>query len=286
MALLPIEKKIRAKARGFDIHALIQLLKYIGYTNDEILFKSHLTSISTGTLIENLEFRKKPVKLAIITINLGLLSNQSPLPSYFIKTIDLGYIDEKAFIDFIGFFDHNIIRNYLVSIYPECDTKYFQNWEDTKKNYLRLLALNSVNIIHWLFEKNFPELGLVVERSNHKRRVKIDGVQLGKTALGDDVAFGGWCLLPVIGFDVTLYCDEELTEDQKTPWANVVYKRLQSLFQILKEVKIYLKVCLVIRSQKGWAQLKRGSYLGVDRIHGGEEQARVVLIFQGQVPNN
>jgi hypothetical protein len=44
-----------------------------------------------------------------------------------------------------------------------------------------------------------------------------------------------------------------------------------------------LEIILVIRTQKTWAKLKSDSYLGYDKIRGGEESYRRIRIFTGRL---
>jgi hypothetical protein len=87
----------------------------------------------------------------------------------------------------------------------------------------------------------------------------------------------------VPGFLVTLFADEEHTEFGR-PWAEEVMRRLERfVFPALAEAAVELKVVLVIRSEKVWAQLRPGSYLGFDRVKGGQRKNREVQVFKGEV---
>ncbi len=278
-----IQKKIQEKIHEFDLYALLQLLNYLGFRRSEILFKSNLTTVSTSNIVENIEFLSEPIKQVVIFLNFGLLSNQSPLPSYFFKTIENDtIIDEKALTDFLEFFNHIIVDNYLNNICPESITSLYSNWETVKRAYLRLAGVNSVALLHLMFSLVFPELGINVVKRKHKRSLKSDGMRLGYCRLAEGYILGAYASVPVAGFDVTLYCDEEY--DRKDTWAEKIAKRLYTiLFPILQEKLLDLKVILVIRSQKGWVQLYKQSYLGIDKIKGGLEKNRVVIIYDGLV---
>jgi hypothetical protein len=47
-----------------------------------------------------------------------------------------------------------------------------------------------------------------------------------------------------------------------------------------------LEIVLVIRAQKTWAKLDSESYLGYDKIRGGEEDYRRITIFSGRLKAN
>lgn len=278
-----IEQKICERIRDFDVVALLQLLAHIGYRREEILFRSHYSNVSPASLLEDIEFRTSPSRQVIITFNAGLLSAVTPLPSYFMKMLDAGLMDEKAFVDFLGFFDHNLLGGYWHTVYPEFDQSLYPDWEMTKRAYLRLTNLCSANSVHHLFHLVFPELGICVEKKSHTRHLKSEGIHLGETELGGRHIMGGQARLRHEGCTVTMYCDEEYSE-QRIPWADKIYKRLHTvLFPVLREAEVDLKVILVIRSQKGWIQLQPNSYLGMEKIRGGEENNRIVVIFDGIV---
>ncbi len=271
------------KLAEFDATALLDLLDFLGYRSEEILFQSRPGYASERALLHSLEFRSQPIQQAIVTFNFGLLGPNGPLPSYLRELIETGEVDEQTFTEFLRFFDHVLIQARLNATYPERGQSVFKDWEKTKRSYLNLLGIRSVGTLHWLFEMVFPELGVKVERGSLMRNVQLEGARLGSAQLGGGAVLGGWARVPVPGFVVTLYSDEEHT-DFSHPWAAEVRSRLERLiFPVVAESALDLRVSLVIRSEKVWAQLKPGSYLGFDRIKGGTRRNREVQVFKGQV---
>lgn len=280
----PLELRVMEQASRFDIIALLQLLRHMGYRPEELVFKSHVSLSSQPGIVQAIEFRRLPAKQVAITVNFGLLGPLSPLPSYFLKAMEESDMDEDALVEFIAFFDHSVIGSYLKSIYPEDDPAIFRDWEQTKARYRSLVGLRSPSTLHWVFEGVFPELRVSIGRDRFKRDVKLDGVRLGHTRLGDPVALGGTSKVPVMGFDVALACEEEYTTAGR-PWAEEARRRLKSIvFPVLRETDLDLRVRLVVQSQKAWAQLTSGSYLGFDRIRGGRDQNRIIIVHDGPVP--
>ena len=278
-----IETKIKKKIHEFDPISLIRILEYAGYSHEDICFKSNFSFVSQKALIEDIEYYKYPVKQVVIIFNLGLLSAQSLLPSYFFKHIDLDNIDTQAFIDFIGFFDHHLIHNYLFNLYPEINTSLYSDWEQTKSNFLRMLDFKSCATLHFLFQLVFPELGINAEKRTLKRLLETTFPRLGISRLGDDAVFGREITISVSGIRVTLTSDDEFTYTGK-PWAKETRIRLDNfIFPLLRQVGIDLEIILVIRSQKSWAKLDDESYLGYDKIRGGKLQYRRIKIFRGHL---
>ncbi len=277
-----MKEEIVRRVAEFDPSALILLLSHLGYRPEEILFESAAREVSQPSLVQKVEFRAEPVKQAIVTLNTGLLGTQSPLPSYFKRILEDADLDEQSFTDFLRFFDHRLLDAWLRSIYPEHDPQIFRDFEKTKQSYLRLLGLASVSTLHWLMELTYPELGVTVEKGTIMRSVQLEGARLGGCDLGGSAVLGGWMRGPVPGFLVTLYADEEHTEFGR-PWAEEVMRRLERfVFPAVAEAAIELKVVLVIRSEKVWAQLRPGSYLGFDRMKGGKRANREIQVFKGE----
>ena len=278
-----VKAEIARRASEFDPAALVHLLAWLGYRPEEVLFESAVREVSQSALVQKVDFRSEPVKQAVVTLNVGLLGTQSPLPSYFKRILEDADVDDQAFTDFLRFFDHRLLDNWLRSIYPERDGGIFKDFEKTKQSYLRLLGLRSVSTVHWIVALAFPELGTTVERDTVTRVLQLDGARLGACELGGGAVLGGWARTPVPGFLVTLYADEEHTEFGR-PWAEEVRRRLDALvFPALAEAAVELRVMLVIRSEKVWAQLRPGSYLGFDRMKGGVRKNREVQVFKGKV---
>jgi hypothetical protein len=275
----PIAEAARRIAE-FDVAALLDLLAHHGCRREHLILKSHSTETSQATLLHHLEPRPEPFRAAL-TLNLGLLGPQTPLPSYFFQLLGSDDVDEESLIAFLGFFDHLLVGAFLASIYPENDPTVYRSFEVTKRHYLSLLGLRSTSALHWLFQSIFPELGTTVVPATLARRVKVEPARIGKTALGDGSTLGGTTMVPVPGFEITLFCDEEYTSTDN-PWADEGKRRLEDvLFPVLRDLDLDLKVSLVIRSRRAWARLGRGSYLGFDRLRGGVERNRVVVIFKG-----
>jgi hypothetical protein len=261
-----LERKISKKIHEFDLFSLLKLLMYHGYLLEEIHFRSHMSTCSQSGLIQGIEFLNQPDRQVVITINMGLLSAQSALPSYFQKNVDAKDIDSISFGDFIGYFDHFLIRNYIFNIYPEKNIKYFSNWEITKRQYLQIMDLKSSSTLFWM-ERGLKALALI----------------MGKTILGSDAVFGKKTDATVYGMHITLISDEEFT-NTGVPWPKEIKNRLDDqIFPILRSAEVDVEILLVIRSQKRWMKLESESYLGYDKMKGGKAQARRIRIFQGQL---
>lgn len=278
-----LEKKIAERVYEFDIISLLRLLISLGYRAEEVRFKSNDSICSQPAMIHEITFVQEPVPEVLITLNLGLLSAQSPLPSYFRKRLDEDITGSRSFVDFIGYFDHHLIRDYVCNIYPEINRFFFPSWELTKRRFLHVLDLKSCNCLHWLFQKVFPEIGVQAEKALLGRDLKSEQVRLGASALGSDSVFGKQNIVLIHGWQITLYSDEETTP-RKVPWPREIKNRLNELvFPLLRPVGIDMEIYLVLTTQKRWARLHRETYLGYDRIRGERESYRRIRIFRGHI---
>ena len=278
-----LEKKISKKIHEFDIISLLRLLMSMNYRLDEIRFNGRNSICSQSSLIHGIKFYNEPVREVVITLNLGLLSAQSPLPGYFRKKVESDITGSRRFNEFIGYFDHQLIRNYIFNLYPEINSFYFSSWELTKRRYLETLDLKSCNTLHWLFQIVFPELSVKVEKVLLNRDLKTVPIRLGKCMLGSDTAFGSKSRVPIHGRQVTLYSEEDSTDTQ-VPWPREMKDRLKNLvFPLLRPTGIDMEINLVLKSQKRWARLHSGTYLGYDRIRNGGESYRRIRIFRGHI---
>ena len=282
-ATTPLEKKISAKIRQFNIVALLRLLVWAGYPREKIRFKSHPGISSQKGLIQDIEFREAPERRVVISMNLGLLSAQSPIPSYFLKMIDRGDIEPLPFNQFIGYFDHPLIFKYLMSIYSEGIQFLFPDFRDERLRSLQTLDLTSCSALHWLLRLVVPELGVSVEKAIMQHDIRTVPLRLGKSVIGSDATFGEKKRSPVYGRRITFYSDDEATP-RGDPWSKEIKKRLNDLiFPLLHKLGLDVEIFLIIRTQASYAKLHSQSYLGYDKIRGGEESMRSIRLFRGRI---
>ena len=278
-----IESRIRAKTNRFDLVSLIRLLRHIGYQDNQIRFKSYNSQVSQKGLIHDIMFRKWPEEIVVLTLNLGLLAPQTPLPSYFQKIIDKRMIDVNTFYQFINFFDHPIAENLIKSVMPENNTKLFPDWERTKLNFVKMMDLKSINTLYWFIALYFPELELRVDKTKNRRDIVTNPFVLGKAVLGDTATFGAQTKIVTQGVRITFFAEEERT-NKDVPWPKEIRQRLEKyIFPVLSTVGVDVQILLVIKYQYAWAKLEQNSYLGYDKIQGGKNQLRMIKIFYGHL---
>ena len=276
-----IEVKIQSNKDKFDFISLLRLLNYLGYTDNQVRFKSYNSLVSQSGLIRKLQFDVQAEKKVVITLNLGLLGPQTPLPGYFQKMVDDGTMDVGQFFQFINFFDHPLIENFILGAMPERNTKLFSDWEKTKLNLIKTLDLKSVSTLHWFLSLYFPELSLRVDKVRQKRKIRTKPFILGHAILGDTSTFGSTTTIFTHGLKITFFVEDQSIH-QGIPWPKEIKKRLKEwVFPVLSTVDMDLQVILVIKYQRSWAKLQSDSYLGYDKIRGGKNPLRVIRIYNG-----
>ncbi|MCP3060889.1 hypothetical protein LXT21_19060 [Myxococcus sp. K38C18041901] len=276
--LAPVEERIREHAGSFDMPALLELLTKEGYGPDDVELKSHRGTVHAPRLIQSIDFARNP-RRAIITVNLGLLSVQSPLPSFFLKAMES--LEHDAMESFLGYFDHLLLRARFAGLFPERDEALLPGWESAAAHRLRLLRPGCPSTLHWLFSQAYPEAEVRVRRATRRQRIDTRGIRLGGAALGDGTSMGGFATVPTGGLEAWLYVNESFC-GTGAAWAVEARRRLRSrVLPHLADTPVFLTVALVIRDQHGHARVEDSSYLGYEPIIGGPENDQQVVLFSG-----
>ncbi|MCE9666984.1 type VI secretion system baseplate subunit TssG [Myxococcus stipitatus] len=273
-----IEERIAERVGAFDMPALVELLAKEGYGPDDLELRSHRGTVHAPRLIHSIDFVRHP-RRAIITVNLGLLSVQSPLPSFFLKAMER--LEHDALESFLGYFDHLLLRARFAGLFPERDESLLPGWEQSAGHRLRLLRPGCPSTLHWLVSQAFPEAEVRVRRSTRRQRIDTRGIRLGGAALGDGTAMGGYATVPTGGLEAWLYVDEAFS-GTGAPWAVEARRRLRArVLPHLTDTPVFLTVMLVLRDQHGHARIEDTSHLGYEPIIGGPEEPRQVVLFSG-----
>ncbi len=279
LTLTPLQKRICDNIQCFDLCSLLKLLGTIGYKIGDIYFKSNPDQSSHSALCQRIEFSDVFPRVELV-LNLGLLSVNSPLPSYFMKKMDAGVVDSALLTRFLGFFDHFMISNLLSMSLPEDNGWFFSDWKETQSQYLNLLALNSTSTIWHLFQICFPELLVNVVKFQRVMSTESAVTVLGSTLLGRECYLGKKEKVTLSSFKILL-TTEEVETDQLVHWAIEVKKRLQSvLFPILARVYLYLQVTLELKNVSDVVRLTMAAQLGY-RCLGGSSNSLRVSSFAG-----
>jgi hypothetical protein len=296
--LAELQRSIRERIREFEISALLDLLASIGYDPAEIVFRGHRSASPQPSLLHDIELAGPPTQAAgsagprepstpkvTITVNLGLLSCRSPLPSYLLRLCQELETSDPV-IELLQLLDRSLLRTRLTSDQPE---RMLASWGDVRRDFLSIHGLDSPLGLHWLFRNVFPELGVRVRRVIDDYRVPFAAARLGFADLGR-CAFGTTSRVTVHDVEVTLVSTEAGYEG--SPWPRVADLRIRRfVLPLLDEVCMNLTVAFVLLDHGTYARLHPTSYVGYDPMWGlprvpavaDPAPARIVL-YRGALP--
>lgn len=279
------ESRVSRAARRFGIKALVDLLVSRGYAREQIVFQGNVEGGMTS-LIEAVEFcRGSKAGVVLVTVNLGLLGDSALLPSYFVREVERSSAPEK-FYDFIRFFDHRLIRNYVCAVWPEDDPAVYGDYALVQRSLLRMAGFSSVASLHWLVQALFPELKVKVQRGSFEESTSSHAFRTGESVLDGTGILGRVYEADAQGFLVDLIAAEE-TDSRGYSWATVLRNRLnERLFPLLAPFRMALSVTLEVLSHASWVHLESRpngdeGYLGYDRIRATTESGHRVILWRG-----
>lgn len=275
------EQRVRERARSFALGPLVELLVGHGYRREQLLFESNREGGATS-LVHAIEFRGSEV---LITVNLGLLGDNTLLPSYFLREVERSP-DPQRFYDFIRFFDHRLIENYIRATWPEQDPRVYGDYTLLCTAVLKLVGLDSLSSVQWFMQTAFPELGVRVTRGAFPDSTTSHACRTGISRLDGSSVIGRVYETEAEGFLVHLVSDEE-AYDRHRNWAAVVRSRLnERCLPVLAPFRLPLRVVLTVLSHASWARLESPKaattgYLGYDRIRDKTDSQHSVVIWSG-----
>ena len=279
-----LRRRISKQASKFDLLALLRALKHLGYAPSDLLFKNDPEEPAGHALISNVTFQESPHRHVAVTVNMGLLGPNSPLPSYFLRFLE-EVPDREAYLQFMGFFDHLCIKNLLSSIHPDHFGRYYEDWDHIRRSHLGICGLNSLERVQWLFSQFVPELPASITRSRFRQTGDYQPARTGITRLDGTGIMGRNYQSVKEGFIVKLHAEQE-RDSRGRSWAPMLEERFRLLIQpLLKLHGVEVSLTLTIAEHASWAKLTQHGFLGYDRLrepHSGEHQ---VVLYDGRNPS-
>ena len=277
-----LQKKIRARIHSIEPCALIKMLLEMGYTWDQFFFKGDYNLTSTPSLCRKIDFHDNKLLKVTITLNLGLLSPNTSLPSYFFREVDQNPSQGERFLRFLGYFNHFVLKDFLQTQLFELSPHLFSSWENALEDYFCLTALNSLLTLDSLFRLSFPDLNVQVQKMPQREIIQNSIFRLGGGSLGANAILGGNATRTFESFHVSLFANDDQKE-KGLPWAEEVKKRLNEIiFPLLAKTSVHLLIELIVRKPKNQLRLSSNSFLGLERIGENSFPLRL-LIFYGEV---
>jgi hypothetical protein len=277
------EQRISRQAMKFDLRPLLDVLREHGYAANDILFEGSAEDAASPGIVEALRFPEKPEHSVIITLNLGLLAEGSLLPAYFFDVIQSS-ARSGAFYDFVRFFDHRLVENYLWGIYPEDSGGLYGDYNRLLWSYLRMLGPGSLTSLAWLFQRYFPDFPVHVSRREFASDTAAHAMMMGSSKLDGTGVLGKIYPSENAGFVVELTTEYE-TDLYGRLWADIILDRFrQRLLPLLEPFRIPLAVRLRVLWHTGYAKLEdprkaTKGRLGYDRIRDKEPSPHTIMLF-------
>ena len=281
--LTAFELRVKQDAQRFDLLPLVRLLLQSGYDYEEILFESSSEGRSAA-LVRAVTFRKRPIRSVLITVEIGLLGDNSLLPSYFLRIAEQSP-NAAQFYDFLRFFDHTLIENLFRGLHPEFGGAY-HSWRGILASILRMARPASPGTLHWIFQLYFPELSVRVSRRRVRQLSDVHAFHTGRSRLDGSGILGRIYAAEVAGLQVDLIAPDQVDQSGRE-WSDVVLARLDhQLFPLLAPFRLPLVVRLVILAHASWAHVDdplavEQGFLGYDRLRDKVEVKHTTVMFDG-----
>jgi len=270
-----LEARISSRAKDFELGALVALLRS-RFPTRALRFRSQPASGARATLVEGVGFSADAI---VITLNWGLFSSTTPLPSYFAEWLH-GASPVPGLEAILDVLDDQLLRDRADAASVRTSPRLLADPVAVGRNVLQLSRPAAPGTLRWLFARAFPELGVAVERAGVHRALAADELRLGHARLGH-TAMGGEADVLTPGYDVCLASGESTTWSGE-PWPKEAQRRLSRwVFPVLAKTAVHLRILLFDFEGSSRLSLIRDSVFGFDPL----ERAmlpHVILLHEGR----
>lgn len=281
-----LQAALERLAPRMDLAPLLRVLHAIGYSAETIVYRSQVTTLHQPNLVHSIEFEALDDRgssgWAVVTLNIGLLATQSPLPSYVFR-----YLAAQHGTALAGFLDlcaHHLLRQVVESQVPALAFGP-AGLLAAQRHTLTLLGLTTPSTLHWLLSHAFPELHVEVTRSTQRVSLAARQVMFGVTTFGDGSAFGAQSWVRVPSLCIRLWSDTPSCGTGE-PWHREVPARLAAwLWPLFRNLSLHVDVELIIREASDVLSLGPSAQLGMQPFPSLTQPlpARRLSIFRGDV---
>jgi len=270
-----LEETIARRAPEFELPALVALLR-ARFPDRVLRFYSHPSLAFEPTPVRAVEFAPDCIR---ITLNLGLRSSTSPLPSYFLELFAHPR-GGPALEGIVALADHRLLGDHADGLAPMASERLVERPVSLARCAFTLARPASPVTLGWLLRKVYPELEDTVRRAPHERRLPAPDARIGQATLGIS-ALGGEAEVSVPGLDAILVTNETTTWSGER-WKREARARLNAhVLSALEGAAIHLRVLLVDREASGRLVVQGPGELGFDPL----ERARpeeIHTLFEGR----
>lgn len=277
---------VSARARDFDLRALLRVLFALGYSWDTLLFEGVRTLPEGPGIVHSVEFLPGSSPYAVLRLWTGLLGPNGPLPSYFGRFAD-SLDDPRAFLAFIRFFDHVLLRDWAYTVYPDLGAARLEDGAMPAPSlamaYRIAAGFDSVPQLHALFRAVVPELPASVVRRAFVAHRPESGARFGTAALDGSAILGPRFRTTTRGYLVLLHAEDEC-DDRDRPWEDVVAERWEhTIRQALGRLRARVELRIAFDTYGSAAQLAHTAQMGRRRIRTREPSGWEVLVATSEM---
>ncbi len=270
-----LEESIGRRARDFEVAALVTLLRK-KFPERALRFRSQSSMAHAPTAVQRVEFEPKTVT---VTLNLGLFSSTSPLPSYFNEWLS-GPEPVRGLEAILGVLDDQLLRDRSDSAIGAQSARLLPGSPAVRGNLFQLARPASPGTLRWLFARVFPELGVSLFRAGVHRALSTDELRLGYARLGH-AAMGGEADVFTSGYDVFLATADSTTW-RGGSWSEEARRRLaRDIFPALSRSAVHLRVMLFDFEGNARLSLIRNSTFGFDPLQRAASP-HITLLHEGR----
>ncbi|HET9953271.1 MAG TPA: hypothetical protein VFQ61_02140 [Polyangiaceae bacterium] len=293
--LTELERRIVAEAQRFELAPLLAVLQDAEYSRDDVLFESEPEGRSPG-VVRAVRFVKRPIRCAIVTVQFGLLGDNTLLPSYFFRLLEQSP-NPARFYDFLRFFDHKLIENFFAALHPELvdetttqSESVFVDYRNLVATFLQMATPGSLSTLHWLFQLYFPEFGVRVSRQAFADATDSHACEVGRSSLDGSGVLGRTYVTEMAGFLVDLVVEDEVDSSGREQADIVLWRLRNRVLPRLAEFRLALTVRLVVLWHASAAHVDDPramdkSFLGYNRLRGNRPKPEVrhtTLMYRGR----
>lgn len=272
----PLEAAICRRARDFDVGKLVALLR-AKFPERALRFRSKPSSGAQASAVEEVEFHAQSI---VVTLNLGLFSSTTPLPSYFNEWLS-GASPVRGFEAILSVLDDQLLRDRADGAAVVKSPRLLPRPFAVSQSLWQVARPAAKGTLRWLFARVFPELGVSVLRAGVHRALSTDELRLGQARLGH-TAMGGQADVLTPGYDVFLATGESTTW-RGEPWPREAQRRLeQHVFPALTESSVHLRVLLFDFEGRMKLSLFPSSTFGFDPLSRADSP-HVISVHEGRV---
>lgn len=272
-----LKARIKAKARSFEITALINLLLYLGYSLNNMTFDGYHGMESQPSLVKEISF--EPDGGVRIVLFLGLAGANTTLPMYFFAMVEKGLVDARHFHDLITFLDNILLKKWVIALSPE--TYLASNRREAWLHAIGRFSSPAAN--HWLFQAIAPELQIRISRGDQVMGQLAQPAVLGHSRIGLEMIFGNSFNMMINVTRIRYVAETERNTTGKE-WSAILIERIRAyILPIISGNEESLEIWLSIQEPGQWLALNaEGLQLGYESLKGDRRQKKDILLFSGQ----